>query len=240
MPSFHAAPLAGPRSGGLAGRPRRSPSAARLATAATPTGDTDDDHIELTKGKLKFVGPGSVTVGDQLEIVNKTNPKQVGPHTFSLVTKGSLPKTPQARKSCFTPKHICLAIAKWHGFNPKTEEITINPAKAGPEGWSTAGNATGKKGDSWFTEKKSETFSQEVTAEPGDALLHLRRPSLDAGQGQRRRAGSAVARADQLATRLGSPQARPATGAEPSSAPSAAAPWPRSCPCGAGAAASCR
>lgn len=138
-----------------------------VSTAATPTGKTDVISIELTKGKLKFVGPQSVTVGDQLEIVNKTNPKQVGPHTFSLVTKGSLPKTPQARKSCFTPKHICLAVAKWHGFNPKTEDITIDPAKAGPEGWSTAGNATGKKGDSWFTEKKSETISQEVTAEPG-------------------------------------------------------------------------
>lgn len=138
-----------------------------VSTAATPTGKTDVITIELTKGKLKFVGPGSVTVGDQLEIVNKTNPKQVGPHTFSLVTKGSQPKTPQARKNCFTPKHICLAIAKWHGFNPKTEDITIDPAKAGPEGWSTAGNATGKKGDSWFTEKKNETISQEVTAQPG-------------------------------------------------------------------------
>jgi hypothetical protein len=144
-----------------------------LATAATPTGITQKVDIELTKGKLKFVGPESVTVGDQLEIVNKTNPKQVGPHTFSLVTKGSLPKTPKARKGCFAPKHICLAIAIWHGFNPKTEQITKNPAKAGPAGWSTAGNATNKKGDSWFTEKKGETLSQEVTAEAGSTLYYL-------------------------------------------------------------------
>lgn len=145
-----------------------------VSTAATPTGKTDVVSIELTKGKLKFVGPETVTVGDQLEIVNKTNPKQVGPHTFSLVTKGSLPKTPSARKSCFTPKHICLAVAKWHGFNPKTEKITVNPAKAGPEGWSTAGNATGKKGDSWFSgEAKGGHFSQEVTAEAGSTLYYL-------------------------------------------------------------------
>src|SRR5215218_11500149 len=83
-----------------------------VAAAATPTGVTDQISMELTKGKLKFVGPSSVTVGDQLEIVNETNPKQVGPHTFSLVTKGSVPKTAGARKSCFTPKHICLAVAK--------------------------------------------------------------------------------------------------------------------------------
>ncbi|HEY6730553.1 MAG TPA: hypothetical protein VI039_05965 [Solirubrobacterales bacterium] len=144
-----------------------------ISTAATPTGNTEQITMEFAKGKMKFAGAKSVTVGDQLEIVNNTNPKQVGPHTFSLVTKGSLPKTPNARKNCFTPKHICLAIAKWHGFNPKTEKITIDPVKAGPEGWSTAGNATGKKGDSWFTEKKGETLSQEVTAEAGSTLYYI-------------------------------------------------------------------
>lgn len=143
-----------------------------VAAAATPTGVTQKVEIQLTKGKLKFVGPESVTVGDQLEIVNTTNPKQVGPHTFSLVTKGSQPKTPNARKNCFTPKHICLSVAMWHGFNPKTEEITKDPAKAGPAGWSTLGS-TSKKGDSWFTEKKGETFSQEVTAPAGTTLYYM-------------------------------------------------------------------
>lgn len=143
-----------------------------IATAATPTGVTQQVQIELTKGKLKFVGPESVSVGDQLEIVNDTNPRQVGPHSFSLVTKGSLPKTPKARKNCFAPKHICLAIAIWHGFSPKTERITKNPAKAGPAGWSTAGSVT-KKGDSWVTEKKGGHFSQEVTAEAGATLYYM-------------------------------------------------------------------
>jgi hypothetical protein len=144
-----------------------------VAAAATPTGVTDQISMELTKGKLKFVGPSSVTVGDQLEIVNKTNPKQVGPHTFSLVTKGSLPKTPKARKGCFAPKHICLSVAIWHGFNPKTEQITKNPAKAGPAGWSTMGSTT-KKGDSWFSgEKKGGHFAQEVTAEAGTTLYYM-------------------------------------------------------------------
>ncbi len=140
--------------------------ASPIAGATTLTGVTDTISIQETGGKLKFAFPATVTQGDQLEIVNETNPKKVGPHTFSLVTQGSVPKTKSARKSCFTPKHICLSIAKWHGFDPKTEEISINPAKAGPEGWSTAGS-TSKKGDSWFTEKKDETFGQEVTAKPG-------------------------------------------------------------------------
>jgi hypothetical protein len=143
------------------------------SAGAAPTGTTDVITMELTKGKLKFVAPETVTRGDQLEIVNETNPKQVGPHTFSLVTKGSLPKTPKARQNCFTPKHICLAVAQWHGFKPKTEKITINPAKAGEAGWSTLGNATGKRGDSWFTEKKGETFSQEVSASAPSTLYFV-------------------------------------------------------------------
>jgi plastocyanin len=139
-----------------------------LASAAvTPTGVTDSVYIKDEKGALKFVAPATVHQGDELNIVNETDPKKVGPHTFSLVTQGSLPKTPSARKNCFTPKHICMSIAKWHGFNPKTEQITINPAKAGLPGWSTMGD-NAKKGDSWFTgEKKGTSFSQQVTAEPG-------------------------------------------------------------------------
>ena len=143
-------------------------------TTVTPTGNTDVITMSLVKGKLKFVAPESVTVGDQLEIVNKTNPKQVGPHTFSLVTKGSIPKTKKQIGTCFTPKKICFAIAQWHGFNPKTEKITKNPAKAGPAGWSTMGTATGTKGDSWFSgEKPGGHISQEVTAAAGTTLYFM-------------------------------------------------------------------
>jgi plastocyanin len=124
--------------------------------------------IVEAKGKLKFVAPATVPQGASLTVVNETDPKKVGPHTFSLVTQGSLPKTPGARKSCFTPKHICMSIAKWHGFSPKTEKITINPVEAGPEGWSTSGSNT-ETGDSWFTgeKKKGTSLTQQVTAEPG-------------------------------------------------------------------------
>lgn len=141
--------------------------ATSVGAATVPaTGNTAEIDIKFVKGKLFFEGPETVTQGDELEIVNATNPKQVGPHTFSLVTKSSLPKTAKARKNCFTPKHICLSVAQWHGFNPKTERITIDPAKAGPAGWSTMGS-TSKKGDSWFTEKKGESLSQQVTAQAG-------------------------------------------------------------------------
>ena len=143
--------------------------------AVTPTGNSAQIKIELAKGKLKFSGPETVVAGDQLEIFNATNPKQVGPHTFSLVTKSSLPTTRKAQQSCFTPKKICFSIAKWHGFNPKTEKISVNLVKAGPAGWSTMGDNSGKKGDSWFTgeKKKGTHISQEVTAAPGSTLYYI-------------------------------------------------------------------
>jgi plastocyanin len=136
--------------------------------AVTPTGVTDTVYMKVEKGALGFVAPATVHQGDDLKVINETDPKKVGPHTFSLVTQPTLPKTPKARKSCFTPKHICMSIAEWHGFNPKTERITINPVEAGPEGWSTMGN-NAKEGDSWFTgERKAGTsLTQQVTAEPG-------------------------------------------------------------------------
>jgi plastocyanin len=144
-------------------------SAPALAGAETPaTGVTDTVSIVDVKGALKFAGPATVHQGDALKVINETDPKKVGPHTFSLVTPGSVPKTPGARKNCFTPKHICMSIAKWHGFNPKTEKISINPVKAGPEGWSTAGDNS-KTGDSWFTgeAKTGTSLTQQVSAEPG-------------------------------------------------------------------------
>jgi plastocyanin len=140
--------------------------------AVTPTGVTETITMNVEKGALGFVAPETVHQGDSLKILNETDPKKVGPHTFSLVTEATLPKTPKAAKSCFTPKHICLSIAEWHGFNPKTEKITINPVEAGPKGWSTMGNNS-KKGDSWFTgEKKTGTSNtQLVSAQPG--TLHF-------------------------------------------------------------------
>jgi hypothetical protein len=132
----------------------------------TPTGVKDVIQIQEVKGALRFVGPPTVHQGDDLEIVNETKPSRVGPHTFSLVTQGSLPKTPKARQVCFTPNHICQAIAAWHGVKGENGHVTKNPAKAGPEGWSTMGSVK-KKGDSWFTGNKPNTsFVQQVTSEP--------------------------------------------------------------------------
>jgi hypothetical protein len=149
-----------------------SASTASQSTAVPTSTAVSTIDIKMVKGKMGFFGPKTVNQGEELRIVNQTTPQMVGPHTFALVTKGSLPKTPKARQLCFTKGHICLAIAKWLGFNQK-EEVTINPAEAGAEGWDTMGSVT-KKGDAWFTGTKPGTsFEQVVSAAPGTTLYFM-------------------------------------------------------------------
>ncbi len=142
--------------------------------AVTPTGVTDTIYMKEVKGALKFVGPKTVAQGDELKIVNSTDPKKMGPHTFSLVTEGSLPKTPGARKKCFTPNHICKAIADWHGVKGEGP-VKINPVEAGEAGWDTEGSSATVEGDSWFSGKKGQSFGQQVTADTsaGPKRIHF-------------------------------------------------------------------
>ncbi len=143
-----------------------------LASGAGELGPANTVYIKAGKGGLRFEAPKTIVAGQELEVLNQSNPKQVGPHTFSLVTKGSLPKTPNARKNCFTPKHICLAIAKWHGVKGNGP-VKVNPVDVGLEGWDTLGSIS-KKGDSWFTGSKPGTsIVQKVSAAAGTSIYFL-------------------------------------------------------------------
>lgn len=146
-----------------------------LATAETPvpTESVTTIEIKMEGKKMGFFGPGTVHEGEELRIVNKTNPRQVGPHTFSLVEKGLLPKTAKQRQTCFTPGHICLSIAEWHHFNPKTEKVSKPEVEVGPLGWSTMGSLK-KEGDSWFSgEKPGGETDRKVTAKAGTTLYFM-------------------------------------------------------------------
>lgn len=147
-------------------------STSALAAPYTPPGDpsapqagaANTVYMKADKKGLRFVAPKTIVAGEELNIVNQSSPRKVGPHTFSLVTKGSLPKTPKAHQLCFTPKHICKAIAAWHGVKGNGP-VKINPAEAGAPGWDTLGSVS-KKGDSWFTgEKPGTSFSQPVSVD---------------------------------------------------------------------------
>jgi len=150
---------------------------AALAVAPTLAGAADlgsanTVYIKDGKGGLRFEAPKTIVTGQELEVLNQTNPKQVGPHTFSLVTKGSIPKTPKARQTCFTPNHICMAIAKWHGVKGNGP-VKVNPVEVGLEGWDTLGSIS-KKGDSWFTGSKPNTsITQKVSAAAGTTIYFM-------------------------------------------------------------------
>jgi hypothetical protein len=153
-------------------------SSAVVAAAETapvtvePTGKTVTISVREVAGKLRFVGPATVTAGDVLEIVNRTDPQRLGPVTFSLVRRGYLPKTKRAQAFCFTPGHICWSIAEWQGVHGEGTP-TINPAEAGEPGWDTMG-ANGAPGDSWFSGTEAGgRFAQEITAKPGTRLWFM-------------------------------------------------------------------
>jgi hypothetical protein len=145
-------------------------SASALAAPYSPPSSTPAPTVPTVfikggkDGALRFEAPKTIVNGEELAVVNTTNPKQVGPHTFSLVTKGSIPKTAKQRQLCFTPHHICKAIAAWHGVKGNGP-VKVNPVEAGPEGWSTLGSLT-ETGDSWFTgSKPGAEFEQPVNVD---------------------------------------------------------------------------
>lgn len=110
---------------------------------------------------LRFVGPKRVREGSQLEIVNETDPKKVGPQTFSLVEEEEVPTTRKERAACLSKGHICKAIMGWNRVtNGKASKRWAN---AGQPGWGELGSVTGR-GDSWFTNKKGQSFSESVNA----------------------------------------------------------------------------
>jgi hypothetical protein len=149
-----------------------SAGAAEPPPTPAPTGNTAKIAVEEVAGMLRFVGPKTVVEGDELEIVDKTNPRKVGPVTFSLVRRGYLPKTRRAQSICFTPGHICWAIAEWQGVHGEGVP-TINPAEAGAPGWDAMGTKA-LAGDSWFSgSERGARFAQTVTAKAGTRLWFM-------------------------------------------------------------------
>jgi hypothetical protein len=122
---------------------------------------------------LFFTGPATVERGTQLKIKNKTNPRQVGPHSFSLVREVVLPTSEKAQKACSKKlKKICGAILKWHDVDLQAGTIGENPVDVGKSGWDRKGDLR-RKGDSWVAERKGESFKRKVTAPVGKTLTFI-------------------------------------------------------------------
>jgi plastocyanin len=122
---------------------------------------------------LSFQAPATVAAGDQLQIKNNTNPRAIGPHTFSVVHQRDLPKGKAQIKACAKKlKGICGAIVKWHQVDIQTGQIGENPVEVGKNGWDTAGSLK-HKGDSVVLTRKGEKFQRPVTAPVGKTLYFV-------------------------------------------------------------------
>ena len=93
---------------------------------------------------LFFSGPEAVISGSDLKIKNKTNPRQVGPHTFSLVKRSQLPRTMKQMENCFG-RGPCDDLALAHGaVNPDTgeeQEPTTPLVNVGAAGFNRPGDS---------------------------------------------------------------------------------------------------
>ena len=148
-------------------------SGALLAGGSAATADVAAKGVDSTikiKGNAhpRFVAPETVFAGADLEIVNRTNPQAIGPHSFSLIEKSELPRTRDEFKRCAKLRGICKRIANDHGVFPPSDFTVDTPeVENGSTGWDTR-YAPGTSGDSWLTEQEDETTSREVTADPGN------------------------------------------------------------------------
>jgi len=139
----------------------------------------------VTKIKIEFVhktkdlffdAPASVPEGSILQIKNNTNPKAVGPHSFSLVREEDLPGKSQIKGCEKKLKGICGdIILGWHDVDLSTNppDIGENPVEVGKNGWDRKGSSK-RKGDSFlFLGGKGEKYQREVTAEAGKELYFM-------------------------------------------------------------------
>ncbi len=142
------------------------------APADTAKGPTPAAEIKMTfgQGPPLFEGPASVEPGQDLKIINKTKPKEIGPHFFSLVEEGSLPTTRKENKACARLEHpLCVKIAKAHDVSKKLV-VRKRSVDKGAVGWDTSFTDE-IKGDSWFTDEKKESETREVSAEAAGSTL---------------------------------------------------------------------
>jgi hypothetical protein len=119
--------------------------------------------------KLAFTGADEVREGGRLVFVNRTDPEQVGPHTFSLVRKSEVPQTGKQRRRCFRGDNVCARIAQAHRFEPPG---TINrpDVDRGAEGWD---KRFGRSGDTYYTEKRGDAEGREVAVDGGGNLWFM-------------------------------------------------------------------
>jgi hypothetical protein len=136
------------------------------ATAEEAKGPTVGTSIRIKNNDHpKFAAPEAVLAGADLQVINRTNPNRIGPHTFSLVERDQLPRTRDELKKCGNFKIVCKDIGIAHDAGPGG--VSIRDVENGAAGWDATFDGQ-SAGDSWYTDELDETTSRVVSAGPGN------------------------------------------------------------------------
>jgi hypothetical protein len=119
------------------------------------------------RGKRSFfTGSALVSRGARLTVRNASDPQRVGPHTFSLVRSGLVPRTRRQLRVC----SLCSSISRAHRYQPRTRNIRRPRVEVGPSGW---GQSFGRTGDSWYVERRGRRHTRRVLAPVGTRLTYF-------------------------------------------------------------------
>ena len=144
--------------------------AGSAAQADETAAGTTKITMELEGKEVFFKAPRSAEAGSELEIVNNTDPAEIGPHSFTLVNKELIPElTKKDVKQCYKDG-VCASIFKQHKVNFEDETVGRRLVRAGKEGWD---KSFGKRGDSWFALNQGDEFTQEISADKGSKLYYF-------------------------------------------------------------------
>lgn len=124
---------------------------------------------KISDRELVFAGADEVEAGAKLRFVNRTDPEDVGPHTFSLVRKSEVPETREQQRKCFRGDNVCARIAQAHRFEPP-DTINRPSVDRGEEGWD---KRFGKSGDSFYTEKRGGEETRRVRVREGGRMWFI-------------------------------------------------------------------
>lgn len=143
-------------------------------TTTTPPPDTTTITMEFDgSGPPSFQGPATVERGDQLRILNNSNPMEIGPHIFSLMRKEAIPAGKDDSKACAKLQlKICKSVAKAHQVDPMDFSVGRQLVKERRPGWDKQ-FSNAEFGDSWYTETLGEDVSQRVSAKSGKTLSYF-------------------------------------------------------------------
>lgn len=110
----------------------------------------------------------TVRSGGTLHVVNADGSE--GPHTFTVLAKGDVPKTARTLFSC----RACAKLTRAHGANPESEEPPKFPFLENGVGQATPPSVD-RPGDSGITGKgrKGESIDFDVSARAGTTLYFI-------------------------------------------------------------------